>query len=933
MVLPFAVRGAISETTNGQDASLSPLAQQVNLLGDMLGAAIRERYGPETLLLVEELRVLCKQADLAGEPALRTRAAERIAELDLDEIVALLRAFTSFFHLVNQAEKREIIRINRERARQDGGESARPESIGEVIRDLCAAGVSLQNVLASLGRLDIQPTLTAHPTEARRRTVLEKQQRIAELLGLLSQSDATPDERERVLDRICNEIILLLGTDEIRSERPGVQDEVEQGLYFLVGAIWDAVPRIHQDVRQALRHHYGAEVDVPAFLRYRSWIGGDRDGNPNVTPEVTRWTLERQRITALTRYIPELEELRRELSLSVRQVSVPDVLGASLQRDAEEAPIAELLQRLYRLEPYRLKTTHMIVRLQQLLEASGTDAAAYDASRFLEDLALIEQCLHDSGFADVARHGQLAHVIAHARTFGFHLAALDVRQHSSAHEEAVATVLRIAGVEDDYGALPEDARLTLLARELTNPRPLMHADHELPAAVDAVMQTFRIIRAAVAREPASMGSYIVSMTHAVSDLLEPILLAKEVGLWSLRDERVTCPLEFVPLFETIEDLEGAGERMRDLFRHPIYRKHIEARGGFQEVMLGYSDSNKDGGYWIANWALHRAQDALGRVCHEHGVDLRLFHGRGGTVGRGGGGANQAILAMPQSVHNGRIRFTEQGEVISFRYGLVDIARRHLEQIVNAMVRTVTHGGAGDAAFAPTARGRELMDRLAAASMAAYRDLIDADRFWDWYTTVTPIEQISRLPIASRPVSRGSAQDVAFEGLRAIPWVFAWTQVRYVAPGWYGIGHALHTLLTEDADSLGDLRRLYAEWPFFQAVVDNAQREMARARLPIAELYASLAEADQSSFHQRLTRDFDQAERAILTITGQSALLDNSPVIRKSITLRNPYTDVLNLLQIELLRRERAAGGADAEPLRQALFLSINGIAAAMQSTG
>jgi phosphoenolpyruvate carboxylase len=389
----------------------------------------------------------------------------------------------------------------------------------------------------------------------------------------------------------------------------------------------------------------------------------------------------------------------------------------------------------------------------------------------------------------------------------------------------------------------------------------------------------------------------------------------------------------VPLFETVEDLEAAGERMAALFAHPAYRRHLEDRGRFQEIMLGYSDSNKDGGYWMANWALHRAQGELGRVCREHGVDFRRFHGRGGTVGRGGGRAGQAILAMPPVVHDGRIRFTEQGEVISFRYSLEAIARRHLEQIVSAML-LATAGATEAAAEAEGEDAARLMSAIAERSQRAYRELIDDPAFWRWYTAATPIEQISNLPIASRPVSRGSTDEVDFDGLRAIPWGFAWTQTRYLVPGWYGIGKALSEVMEAEPGAEQELARLYREWPFLTAVVNNAQREMARARLEIAERYAALA--GEGDFHARIAEDFRRAREAILAITGQEELLSNNEVIRKSIALRNPYTDVLNLLQIELLRRYRAADEGDEEGrrgLREALYLSINGIAAAMQSTG
>ncbi|HUH14215.1 MAG TPA: phosphoenolpyruvate carboxylase, partial [Longimicrobiales bacterium] len=939
------------------------------------------------------LRLLCKEGR-------RAEAAARIRDLALPEIVELLRAFTSFFHLVNQAEKQEIIRINRERAR--AGRDGRPESLAEAFAKLSRAGTSLAELLGLLGRLDIQPTFTAHPTEARRHTVLDKQRRIAALLGELRRRELTPAEEERTLERVYDEVLLLLATDEIRAERPQVRHEVEQGLYFLTGVVWDAVPRIHDDVRRALLRHYEEAPELPPFLRYRSWIGSDRDGNPNVTPAVTAWTFAAQRRAALERWLPELEELQRELSLSERQVTVPRALRESLEKDEADAPLPEPLARALRHEPWRRKVAHMRVRLEGLLAADGRAehgsdgdvgrvrargvgaagaSADYHAADFEVELELLRDTLVESGFGAVARHGQLARALALARTFGFHLAALDVRQHSARHEAAVADLLRLAGVEEDYTALDEERRLELLSRELLDPRPLLSRGRELPPEAADALATLTVLGDALEREPPSVGGYIVSMTHSASDLLEPMLLAKEVGLWRVEDGRVHSALDVVPLFETIEDLAAAGERMRGLYEHPVYARQLEARGGMQEVMLGYSDSNKDGGYWMANWALHRAQDQLGRSAREAGVELRLFHGRGGTVGRGGGRANQAICAMPPSVHNGRIRFTEQGEVISFRYGLADIAHRHLEQVVSAVLGSLAGTPApspADAAAhvaAPSAAAASVMDDVAQASMAAYRALIDDPELWPWYAAVTPIDQISRLPIASRPVSRGGGE-VAFEDLRAIPWVFAWTQIRATLPGWYGVGTGLEAALgTVEAagaeagtagSRLDALRALYREWPFFRAVVDGAQREMARARLPITAEYArALAPPDAAPLLERIGAEYERARSAILAVTEQRELLDQSPVIQKSIALRNPYTDVLNLLQMELLGRAREGGeadprgeagseggdggnggdggdapsggdGADApngEALRQALFLSVNGIAAAMQSTG
>ena len=936
--------------TEGTGISV-PLSRDVNLLGSLLGAAIRRQAGEDVFREVEELRLLCKRAAEEQEPALRAQAMDRIRGLDDERLGWLLRSYSAFFHLVNQAEKREILRVNRERSRSPEEGEGRPESIGDAVARLRARGLGLDEVLELLARLDIQPTLTAHPTEARRRTLLEEQRRIAELLAELRRPDATPAELDDAAHALRDQITLLLATAEIRTERPTVDDEVEQGLYFLESTIWETAPRIHRDMQRALVREYGEEAegaDVPVFLRWRSWIGSDRDGNPNVTPDVTRRTFRRQHERARELMLRELNALRGELSISERLAAVPDALRQRLDQapSAEAAGAAEA----HPGEPYRQLVAVMVAELE-------TDPSL---DRLLADLDLLRGALDEAGFGSVARNGRLQRVRVLARTFGLHLAALDVRQHSEVHERAVAALLKTAGVAGDYSELEEAERVELLRRELRNPRPLLPPATALDPATEQTLETFRAMREIADADPRAIGPYIVSMTHTVSDLLEPMLLAKEAGLWRLRDGAVESPLDFVPLFETVEDLAEAADRMAVLFDDPVYRLHLEARGRFQEIMLGYSDSNKDGGYWMANWSLHRAQQALGAVCREHGVDFRLFHGRGGTVGRGGGRANQAIAAMPAAAQNGRIRLTEQGEVISFRYALPGIAHRHAEQLVSATLLSI----AGDVAHPPdreeartssarTGDGTDpsvagLMDRIAATSMRAYRNLIDDPSFWGWYVAATPIQQISRLPIASRPVSRGSASEVDFEGLRAIPWVFAWTQIRTIVPGWYGVGAGLDEVLgdTEAGSPPGDgadsslggdaelLRDLYREWPFFRAVVDNAQREMARARLEIAELYAGLAEdEDGASFFARIVADFERASRAILALTDQAALLDRSPVIQKSIALRNPYTDVLNLVQLELLRRYRAAGEGEREPIRELLFLSINGIAAAMQSTG
>lgn len=928
-----------------------PLSRQVNLLGTLLGQALEQQAGRAMLELVEQLRQACKKAAQDDDPAPREETARRVAGLDQEEILWLLRAYTAFFHLVNKAEQEEIIRINRERARKSSTDHPRAESIQEAIHRLKQRGFTRMEVVDLLTNLDIQPTLTAHPTEARRRSILYKQQHIANLLSESSRVEQTPEEEQHVFTEIRNQIALLLATDEVRAERPTVDDEVEQGLYFMRNAIWQTVPEIYEDIRRAMRMYYGEAEEIPVLLQYRSWIGSDRDGNPNVTADVTRRTFARQRFTALDLYLHELRELRRELSISSRQAPVPQMLHDSIENDAASIELSEQALRNYQHEPYRLKLSYMMARVDRLRDEAvmrlktGVSRPSdheterswvYDGGAFVADLALIQECLVTSGFGAYVETGLLRRILVRARTFGFHMAALDVRQHSGVHEEAITALLRVAGVHENYAELEERDKLEVLADELANPRPLVPRGAELPDTARRVVESFEVIRELLDEEPRSVGGYVISMTHAVSDMLETLLLAKEAGLWRIRDGNVESPLDVVPLFETIEDLDAADDLMEVMYNHPIYRKHLHARGDFQEIMLGYSDSNKDGGYWMANWALHKAQEELAAVSRRHDVSLRLFHGRGGTVGRGGGRANRAILSMPPVVHNGRIRFTEQGEVISFRYALPDISRRHLEQIVNAMIIATGSEARGDgrAPVEASEQDAELLESIARRSMTAYRELIEDEELWPWYTQVTPIEQISRLPIASRPVSRTSAQEVDFEGLRAIPWVFAWTQTRYIVPGWYGTGRALHSMVEESDERLADLQRMYREWTFFRAVVDSAQREMARARFAIASYYEQLADSSIGKhIPGRINADFEQAREAILKITGQDELLGNNPVILKSISLRNPYTDVLNLLQVELIRRYRSAPEEEKDALRQALFLSINGIAAAMQSTG
>ena len=903
-----------------------PLQYKIDLIGRLVRQVVRQQADAESAKLIEALMDLCDTAARSDQWQPHAGLQMRIQQLDLDQLVWICRAFTAFFHLINEAERQEIARINSLAIHQETSDSPRNGSILEAVHHLKQQGITEHDMHLIAQQLDIQPTLTAHPTEVRRTSILFKQNRIAGLLARLSHDRIlSPRAMAGTINRIAHEVALLLVTDDVRSDRLQVQDEVKNGIYYQTHAIWETVPRIIGDLREALSTYFNVSDHAPPFLRFRSWIGGDRDGNPYVTHEITAQTLAAQRNAALDNHRKALDGLWQELSISSLRVTVPHALMEDLQREAEAIKLDpdELHRR--RFEPFRIKIAYMLERLDHF--KTDPTSGVYSISQFQDDLTLLKKSLTHCGLGALSAYQSLADLIVSSQVFGFHLAALDIRQHSRVHEAVIGELLSLAGVNESYASLPESEKVPLLEKELANPRPLYRNREDLSDQTVELLSVFNLMRREMSRDKNAIGAYIVSMTHTVSDMLEVLLLAKEVGMWRMKDGAVKTALDVVPLFETIEDLEKAAPLMASLFNNERYRHHLKARGDFQEIMLGYSDSNKDGGFWMANWALQKGQERLSEVCLENQIAFRFFHGRGGSVGRGGGRANQAIFATPIQSRNGRIRFTEQGEVISFRYARPFIARRHLEQIVNAVLQTAYDTDC-DVGCKPSMQA--LMDRIATQSMQAYRKLIDDTQLWQWYKQITPIEHIGNLPIASRPVSRVSANEVQFDDLRAIPWVFSWTQTRYNLPGWYGAGTAIEEAIEKDPQNLELLQEMWQSWPFFRTVMENVQLELARTRMETAQAYSCLSE---QHFHDIIAAEFEKTHAAVLKITGQEQLLDNHMAIQQSIFLRNPYTDVLNRIQIELLKRWAIRSEKQSTPLRQALFLSINGIAAAMQSTG
>ncbi len=938
----------------------------IRLLDSLLADVLREQEGDGSLALLHDLVGAVAVSD---DPATLFTRVPALA--DPARTLPVLRAFTVLFQLLNTAEQKEIVRANRARQEKTGG-AARPESLRDAIGRLKDAGTSPETMRALIREMDICPTLTAHPTEARRRAVLDKLGRVALALaerdspaGLTHLDQPLSYGRREAEAELKRALTELWQTDELRASPITVPEEARNALYFFKQSILNVTAWLHADLRDALAECYpGESFDLPPFLTFRSWVGGDRDGNPNVTAPVTWRTLLEHRRLVLEWYLAAVDTLRRELTIGTVRVAADDPLWASIEADRAAVPLAEARQSRYFAEPYALKLLFMHARLEANLRAlarlarpdseydlpdAADDYAYPDAGAFVRDVALVADALGRNKAASVAGDGRVFALLAQARTFGFHLASLDIRQHSDAHARAIGEILVAAGVLAEgvvYADMPEPDKVDLLTRELRNPRPLLPRDAaaSLSENTRELLSVFAVIRAARRQlSPEAVKCYIISMTHGVSDILEPLLLAKETGLAGWAGGVWSCELDIVPLFETIDDLAGSSDLMRGLFASEAYGTQVAARGHFQEIMLGYSDSSKDGGFLAANWSLHDTQTRLSQVCQERGITLRFFHGRGGTVGRGGGRASRAILSQVPGTFGGKIRFTEQGEVISFRYGLPPLAHRHLEQIIGATLLasapvSVSGGTKEEAGWQDVARD------MAAESRRVYRAMAHEDEeFWVFFARATPIKHISRLPIASRPVSRSGSTLASVDDLRAIPWVFSWIQSRYIVPGWYGLGSALESFLGRegayDAARVATLRTFYREWLFFRTVIDNAQLELVRADLRTAAYYAKRCpDPIGSKFHRLLSSEHARTVRAVETVTG-GALLAHAPVVRATVGLRNPAVLPLSVLQVALMNAHDTyiTGSGDEagehSPWKEAILLSITGVAAAMQSTG
>jgi len=922
------VTGHRNVRSTADDSSFDKLRADVDFLGTALGDVVRELEGAELFELVERVRGLSKAIRGDDTPGsgrrMRTELAELLARLDLEQAEKLLRAFTVYFQLVNLAEEIHRVRVNRSREAAATPEAPRSESVAAAVKSLRDQGWSRADARNFIEHLDIQLTLTAHPTEVKRYTVRLKLERITEALRTLGERDMAAQQAKALADEIRAEIVALWLTREAVNQRPTVIDEVKSALYYYRRSLLEAVPRLMRDMEAAVATYYGEDEagssTLPAVVRFRSWIGGDRDGNPFVTPAATREAYALQAAVALETYRAEVEQLVQRLSLHQDRVTLDHEFMDDLAAlDAEFGTSTRFDD-----EPLRRKLEHMFNLLDR--ELRGGEPYPGGPDGYLRDLEMVERALEGDRGERLAR-SFVRPARYRADAFRFVLAPLDLREHSTVHEKAVAALLRYADVHDDYLSLPEVERVALLADLLDSPRPLAPDGAELGDEADRAIAFVRELRLAAKQYgPGAYGSTIVSFSHGASDVLEALLLAKQAGLEAI---------DATPLFETLADLEAAPDVMADLFAVPYYRRHVAERG-VQEVMIGYSDSNKDVGFLTANWALYRAQERLARVARDFGVPLRLFHGRGTSIGRGGGPAGQAILAQPPGSLSGRMRMTEQGEALADRYSDPDLAHRHLEQVAHAFILSSARDAKQIAELPP--EFRTALDTAAAAAGAVYRDLLARDGFLEFFNTVTPIEEISRLNVGSRPArrtqrtagsdgARGSLGSVA--DLRAIPWVFAWTQCRANLPGWFGIGSGLAVL------EPGLSSRMYEGWPFFGTVVDFAQMSLAKADMDVFDSYLTLvAEPERTVYGDLIRAEFDLAVRQLALATGHG-LLDNDPVLARSVALRNPYIDPISHLQVELIKRLRAASdeAPDRAALEYAVLVSLIGISAGMRTTG
>ncbi|MBY0318557.1 MAG: phosphoenolpyruvate carboxylase [Reyranella sp.] len=911
----------------------APLRYDIRLLGRILGDTVRIQEGDAVFDLVEHIRRTGVQFHRNADETARHELQKIMSDLPTDRALRIIRAFGYFSHLANIAEDQHHIRRTRAYAKAEA--PPRPGTMAYALGRARQARLNREQLTRFFAHALCVPVLTAHPTEIRRKSSIDREMEIARLLDERDRVEFTPEELAANRRALRRNVLVLWQTSLVRGTRLRVIDEVANGLSYYDYTFLRALPLFYADLERLLAVTDAAwqELEIPSFLRMGSWIGGDRDGNPFVTADVTRQTLAMQSERAMRFYLEELHQLGGELSLDGRIVRVSDGLRALAGSSPDHAVERQD-------EPYRRAIVGIYARLAATawsldkLEAPHPPVAEMppygSVTEFKVDLDTIFASLAENGSAALAR-GRLRALRRAVDVFGFHLASLDIRQNSDVHERVMAELVEAAGL-GDYRALDEAGRIALLTRELANMRPLSSPHLAYGEETTGELAMLNVVADAHRRYgAASIPHYVISKADSVSDILEVAVLLKEVGLLDPRaktgDGRLD--VDIVPLFETIGDLQHCGPIMDALFALPAYRRLLASRGNVQEVMLGYSDSNKDGGYLTSTWELYKAELTLVELFGRHKVGLRLFHGRGGSVGRGGGPSFEAILAQPPGAVRGQIRVTEQGEVIAGKYSNAEVGRRNLETLAAATFEATLLNADRPA---PPEAYHAIMEELSANAFRAYRALVyETDGFDRYFRESTVLDEIASLNIGSRPASRSRKQGI--EDLRAIPWVFSWAQCRLMLPGWYGFGSAVKTWLEAHPDGMATLQAMHADWPFFRTTLSNMDMVLSKSDLAIASRYAELVtDADLGKrIFERVRQEWQASVDAVLAIMRQQTLLETNPLLARSIRNRFPYIDPLNHVQIELLRRHRA--GDTAPEVVQGIHLSINGIAAGLRNSG
>ncbi len=899
------------------------ISQIIHMLGDLLGRIISDLESPALFEIEENIRAEAKLRR-SGDLSAAQRLQKLVSALSADEARAVAAAFATYFDLVNLAEDNQRVQLLNQKLDRKYPDPI-DESIGEAIAVLKSRGVTQEQMQALLESLSIELVLTAHPTEARRRTVLSKIEHIAQLLQEISNTEISVRERDTLLVAMRSAISALWLTERARANRLAVTDEVKTGLYYVDAFFWKAIPAVYDDLENALQIHY-PELKPPAsWLKLASWIGGDRDGNPNVTTKVTAETLRLHRGLAVENHRVIFKELSRRLSMSSRLVPPPHALTKWIDMRRPFSEHVSFIEERYTNEPYRLVLSLLSA---DLAKASNEDMKSHLLSRdpyqtnLLPEKLLAPIELITNALPAALMQGDLKATLHQFQIFGLHAARLDIREDSSRFNSALSEILRALRIEPDLENLPNSERTLLLTRLLAQ-SPMELAQHPgVTAATSEVWALFQLIGRVCdvyGHEP--LGAIVISMAHSTADVLTVLLLARWAGC------KYVPPI--APLFESVGDLKDAQNILEALFTCEPYREHLKTHNDEQMVMIGYSDSNKDGGYLMANWALYQAQEEITQVTQKHNIKLTIFHGRGGTIARGGGPANRAIRAQPAGSINGRFRVTEQGEIIASRYANPQLAHRHLEQIASAVI--LASAPSAEQALVPE-NWRKAMEEMSTAAQKSYRNLVyETPSFIQFWQSATPLEEIKQLQIGSRPASRASTS--AVDKIRAIPWVFSWMQSRFNLPGWYGLG----TGLNSPADN-ALLREMYAKWPFFKSLLDNSEMSLIKADMDIAALYVELVpdRALGDSIFSRIREEYERTRTAVLSISGHASLMEKEPITQSAVQLRNPYVDPLNYIQVEAMRRLRSlksSSGTEIETLRDVMALTINGIAAGLKNTG